>query len=149
MGFWNWIANNWFDLASLVTGTGLWLTGISLHAEAKAHRVENLFAAIENHRQLWTDFYHRPELARVLNPSADVVKNPPTFQEEGFVMLVIQHTNGVFQAIRNGLVIKPDGLRRDICSFFSLPIPKAVWGKVKVLQNNDFIAFVEACLDGR
>ena len=59
--------------------------------------------------------------------------------------LVIQHANGVYQAMQNGLVIKPEGVRRDVSSFFSLPIPKTVWEKVKVLQNDDFAAFVESC----
>jgi hypothetical protein len=119
-----------------------------LHAETKARRVANLFAAIENHRELWTDFYRRPELWRILDASADVLNAPPTLQESGFVKLIIQHTNGVYQALQNGLVIKPEGLQRDVCSFFSLPIPLAVWDKAKVVQNDDFVAFIEACLNG-
>jgi hypothetical protein len=27
----------------------------------------------------------------------------------------------------------------------SLPIPRAIWEKVKVVQNDDFVAFVESC----
>ena len=145
-GWIRWIADNWFNLASLILGSGLWFTGLSLHAQTKAQRIANLFAAIQNHRELWTDFYHRPELARVLDPSADVINHPPTLQEEGFVKLVVQQTNSVFQALKNGLVIKPEGLRRDICSFFSLPIPSLVWEKVRVLQNDDFVEFVDACM---
>jgi hypothetical protein len=146
MALWRWIANNWFDLlSSLGIIGGLWFTAISLHSETKTRRVENLFSAIQNHRELWNDFYRRPELSRVLDASADVVKHPPTREEEGFVKLVIQHTNSVYQAIQNGLVIEPEGVRRDVCSFFSLPIPNAVWGNVKILQNNDFVIFVESC----
>jgi hypothetical protein len=37
-------------------------------------------------------------------------------------------------------------LRRDVRSFFSLPIPKAVWTKTKLLQNQDFAAFIESSL---
>ena len=43
------------------------------------------------------------------------------------------------------MVIKQEGLRSDICSFFSLPIPQAVWEKTKLFQNDDFVEFVESC----
>lgn len=146
MGIWPWVAENWFNLlSSVLMAGGLWFTGYSLHEEAKARRVGNLFAAIGNHRELWSDFYRQPNLARVLDASADLTRHPATREEEGFVKLVIQHLNGVYQAMQNGLVIKPEGIRRDVYSFFSLPIPSAVWDKVKALQNEDFVSFVEMC----
>ena len=43
------------------------------------------------------------------------------------------------------LVVKVEGFRRDIAQFFSLPVPRDVWEKSKVLQNDDFVAFVESC----
>jgi len=43
------------------------------------------------------------------------------------------------------VVVKVEGLRRDIAQFLSLPIPREVWEKIKVLQNDDFVAFVESC----
>src|SRR2546421_11541480 len=102
MAVWHWFSGNWFNLAYLVVGSGLWLTGISLHAQTKAQRVANLFAAIQNHRELWADFYAHPYLWRVLDPLANIVNQPPTLQEEGFIKLVVQQTNGVFQALQNG-----------------------------------------------
>jgi hypothetical protein len=81
----------------------------------------------------------------VTDPFADVIKQPPTPQEAGFVEQVIQHTSGVYLASRNGLAIKPEGMRKDIGSFFSLPVPKAVWEKGEILQDKDFVAFVEQC----
>jgi hypothetical protein len=39
-----------------------------------------------------------------------------------------------------------EGLRRDIAQFFSLPIPKSVWGKTKPFQNDDFAKFIESAL---
>jgi hypothetical protein len=38
--------------------------------------------------------------------------------------LIIQHVNGLFHTIRDQLTIKPEGLRRDVCWFCSLPIPQ-------------------------
>jgi len=40
---------------------------------------------------------------------------------------------------------KVEGLRRDVAQFFALPITREVWGKIKVLQNDEFVAFVESC----
>jgi hypothetical protein len=39
-------------------------------------------------------------------------------------------------------------LRQDVRSFFSLPLPKAVWEKTKIFQNQDFVKFVEMCRRG-
>jgi len=44
------------------------------------------------------------------------------------------------------LLIKLEGSRRDMGLFFSLPVPKAVWNKTKLLQNQDFAAFIESSL---
>jgi len=43
-------------------------------------------------------------------------------------------------------VVKWEGLRRDVGAFFSLPVPTAVWTKTKLLQNQDFAAFIESSL---
>jgi hypothetical protein len=53
-----------------------------------------------------------------------------------------------FHAMRDELTIKPEGLRRDVWWFFSLPIPRAVWEKFKVLQNDKFAFYVEDCCTG-
>jgi hypothetical protein len=43
------------------------------------------------------------------------------------------------------LVVKYEGLRRDIAQFFSLPIPQAVWDRIKVFQNGALVRFIEEC----
>jgi hypothetical protein len=43
------------------------------------------------------------------------------------------------------LVVKYVGLRRDIAQFFSLPIPQAVWERMKVFQNDALVRFIEEC----
>jgi hypothetical protein len=44
------------------------------------------------------------------------------------------------------IFVKIQGLQKDIRDFFMLPIPKAVWEKIKPFQDGDFIVFVESCL---
>lgn len=146
MGIWGWLANNSFNLLSAVGVIGsLWFTSISLRSETKTRRISNLIAITANHRDVWKVFLANNELARVRDAFANTAKQPITDAERIFVNMVIQHINSVYFAMNDQLVIKVEGLRRDIAQFFSLPIPSEVWEKIKVLQNDEFVAFVEAC----
>ena len=142
-----WLAENWFNLfSSIGIIGGLWFTAVSLHSETKTRRIANLLTITANYREVWQEFFHTPELTRVIDPAANVAKKPVTPVEELFVGLIISHTNSVFYATNNDLVVKWEGLRRDVKSFFSLPVPKAVWNRTKLLQNQDFAAFIESSL---
>jgi hypothetical protein len=147
MGIGEWISQSWFDLFSSagIIG-GLWFTAVSLHSETKTRRIANLLTITANYREVWKEFFNSPELARVIEPAADVEMNPVTPAEEFFVQLVISHTSSVYEALKDELLNKQEGLRRDVKSFFSLPIPKAVWTTTKLLQNLDFAAFIESSL---
>jgi hypothetical protein len=68
-----------------------------------------------------------------------------TAQEQAFVSMVVIHVSSVYEALKGELLIKQQGLRRDVGMFFSLPIPRVIWEKIKTLQNEDFVAFVEEC----
>ncbi len=146
MGGFHWIAENWVTALNTVgVVSGLFFTAASFRSEAKTRRVANLLTITKNHRDIWADFYRDPELARVLDTAADVAKQPITRGEEIFVNLVILHLSSVFHALKDELVINQEGLRRDVWSFFTLPIPLAVWERAKLLQNDAFVAFVEKC----
>jgi hypothetical protein len=142
-----WLTENWFNLFSSagIIG-GLWFTAVSLHSETKTRRIANLLTITANYREVWKEFFRSPELARVIDPAADVAKKPVTPAEEFFMNLVISHTSSTYEALKNELLTKQEGLRRDVRSFFSLPVPKAVWNKTKLLQNQDFAAFIESSL---
>jgi hypothetical protein len=146
MGIGGWFSNNVFNLLTAAVAIGsLWFTAVSLRSETKTRRIANLISITANHRELWTVFLNNKALARVRSASSDT-KNPPiTDSELIFVNLVIQHIHSVHRAMNDQLVVKIEGLRRDIAQFFSLPIPKEVWEKIKVMQNDDFVAFVESC----
>ena len=144
-----WIAENWFTALSAVGIVGgLFFTATSLRSETKTRRIANQLAMTANHRDVWKELFHRPELARVVDPAAEVAKQPLTPEEQAFVTMVILHLSSVYEALKDELVIKQHGLRRDVESFFALPIPKAVWEETKLLQNEDFVAFVEKCRRG-
>src|SRR4051794_7017954 len=92
-----WIADNWFDILSAVGIIGgLCFTAFSLRSETKTRRVANLLAVTANHREIWREFYRRPELSRVLDPSSDVATQGLTAAEEEFVKFVILHLSSVY-----------------------------------------------------
>ncbi len=141
-----WIADNWVNLLNAVGIVGsLLFTAAALRSGAKTQRIANLLTITTNHREIWKHFSSRSVLARVLDPSADLTDKPVTADEAEFVNFVILHLSSAYYATKDGIVIKLEGLRRDVCSFFSLPIPHAVWEKSKIFQNDDFVAFVESC----
>jgi len=141
-----WLAENWItSLNALGVVGGLFFTGYSLHAETKTRKITNLLTLAQSHREIWKEILHEPRLNRVLSPRVDVERTPVTREEEIFVTLVIQHLGIVFRAMKSDLTIDPDGLRRDVWQFFSLPIPEWVWNRIKVLQDEDFVAYVESC----
>jgi hypothetical protein len=93
--------------------------------------------------------FRNPDLARVLDASSDLANRELTRDEAIFVSMVIQHLSSAFEAVKTGLTIRPEGLRQDVGEFFSLPIPRTIWEKIKSLQNDDFVDFVERCVKGR
>ena len=154
MGTGELFSHNWFDILSAVLGIcGLWAAVFTIHKdtrarreETKARKISNLLAITANHREVWKEYFMTPKLARIMDLSANVDKEPVTPAELFFVSAVIAHTSSVYEALKDELIIKQEGLRRDVGQFFSLPIPRAVWSQTRLLQNLDFAAFVESSL---
>jgi hypothetical protein len=154
MGIGEWISQNWFEFLTVLCGIcGLWFSAFAIRQntkaqqeETKARRTSNLLAMTANHRELWKNFPSSPELARVIDPVADVGKQPVTPAERFFVSMIIANTSSVYEALKNELVTEQEGLRRDVKGFFSLPVPRAVWSATKLLQNQDFAAFIDSSL---
>lgn len=141
-----WLGDNWFVFLQSAGIIGsLLFTGISLRVDTKVRRVNNRFVITEQHRTIWTQFYRRPELARIVDTTANITETAVTEDEELFVTLVILHLTSAYYAMKDGMFPKPEGLRKDIAAFFALPIPRAVWEKAKSLQDREFVKFVEEC----
>lgn len=149
MGFSEWVGQNWLSLVQMgALGGGLLFAGTAVILDARARRIGNLIQLTQQHRDLWERLYMQPDLARILDPTADTVKSPVTVEEERFVIFLILHLGNTYYATRAGFYQKLPGLRKDIERFFSLPIPHAVWEKVKDLQDESFVRFVEMSLSG-
>ena len=137
---------NWFTLLNAVGVIGsLLFTAISLRSETKTRRIANLLTITAHHREVWKEFFSHPELARVLDASVDLLRRPITREEEVFTNFIFLHISSVHYATKDELVIKLEGLRRDVAQFIALPIPQKIWENTKLLQNDDFVRFVEAC----
>ena len=144
-----WLAENWFNILSAAGIVGsILFAAITLRSDTKTRRVANLLTITTNYREVWKEFFRFPELARVIQPKVDVAKQPVTPAEELFVNLIISHISSVYEALKDELVTKQEGLRQDVGAFFSLPIPQSIWKQTKLFQNKDFVAFVEKCRRG-
>lgn len=146
MGFWDWLNQNWFILlqSAGIIG-GLLFTAFAMRSDEKTRRIGNDLLVTQNHRDIWKEVFRKPDLLRVLDEEVNLNDKPVRREEEIFVNLVILHLNSVFHAMKDKLVLKPEGLQKDVGSFFTLPIPKAVWNEMKLLHDADFVKFVESC----
>lgn len=150
MEIYHWVNAHGFDLLEAVgIIASLTFTAVGFHRDDRSRRIENLLTLTDSHRAVWKEMLHEPKLRRILDPDAKLVPEPLTHEEEIFVTLVIQHLSITFQALRSGMLVNLEGLNRDVAEFFSLPIPRVVWNKVKPLQNTAFVTYVEACRKGR
>ena len=147
MAFLNWLTHNWFTFLQSAGIIGsLVFTAMALLIDAKERRISNLFVLTKQHRDIWTQLYRRPDLARVLDPDPDLQSEPVTDEEEIFVSLLILHLSSAHAAMRVDMFKRPEGIEADIQEFFSYPIPRKIWDKLRLLQEDEFVAFVEKAL---
>jgi hypothetical protein len=150
MAFPDCFAANWYSLVEAAGIIGsLIFTAVSFRADTKARRIGNLLKLTEQQRDIWRELLHRPELSRVLDPKPDLEVKPITQEEELFVGFLILHLNSAFQAICDGMFASPEGLKADVREFFAYPISKAIWDKIKLFQDKNFVRFIEDCLRER
>jgi hypothetical protein len=147
MVVWEWFSENWFNFFSSIGIMGsFWVGIVVVRSDAKTRQVANLLAVTANYRGIWKDYFSNPKLSRVLDAYVNVKSQPVTPEEEFFVGQVIFHVSTFFYAAKDNLFVAQSGARRDIGDFFSLPIPRSVWTKSKLLQNQDFAEFIDASL---
>jgi hypothetical protein len=125
---------------------GLLFTAHAIRRDERARQITNMLAVSEQSNSIWTKLSERSQLSRILKMDADLSKQPVSDEEWAFVKTLLLHLDTVRRAMEAGLFTEIKGLQSDIRFFLSLPIPKAVWEKIKPFQDSDFIAFVENCL---
>jgi hypothetical protein len=147
MGFFAWFGTHWFTLLQSVgIIAGLMFSGLALRLDAKSRRIGNLITLTASHRDIWSQLYRMPKLARVLEPNVNLKDAPITESERLFMTLLILHLSSIYHALDDSLSVKPDALRQDIKELFSLPIPRAVWEEMRRFQDRRFVKFIAVCL---
>ena len=143
----DWFGRNWFAVVQTAAVlAALSFTGVGFFFDARSHRATNLIRLTDRHRLLWERAYSDPKLGRILDPQADLDLEPVTGDEELFMIFFILHLANTFYTARSGLLKQPQGLARDVQLLLALPVPSAVWRKVRDLQDRRFVKFVEGCL---
>jgi len=144
-----WLARHWFDLLQTTSiVVGLLATAHTIRADTKERKIQNLFTLTAAHRELWTQFLERPDLARVYATHVDLEKAPPTMAERRFVGFMVLHVRTAFKARRAGMEFNDDAVAADLRQFFSRPIPRMVWNSVKHLQDHEFVEFLDRAIAG-
>lgn len=139
-----WDALEWSELiqnAGIIGGLGLSVGAFVL--ERQARRAEALFKLTERHAALWAEVFTNATLARVLDPRADVVREPVTELEVMHVTKLVLHLNAAHRMYQARILREPEGLTLDIQTFFALPVPRAAWTRIKATQDKEFVVFVE------
>lgn len=126
---------------------GFFVTFYTLRKDAKLRRLNHWLTFTQQHRDLWKLRLEMPGLNRIHVSTVDLEREPVTEAEHQFVSLLIHHLSAVQKTSSEGMFSVPVGLRTDIRTFFALPVPLAVWQKVKHLHDEEFVQFVESCLD--
>ena len=147
MVFSSWIGQHWFDLLQ-TTGIvgGLIFTAYSIRKDEQARRISNSIALNAHHHEIWKELYSYPQLFRIMAKDLDLKSAPVSEREELFTKTVIVHLSTAYRAMKHGEFVKLEGLSRDVKTFFSLPIPRAVWRKIKEFHDRDFIDFIDRVL---
>ena len=79
MEIYHWILAHGFDLVGVIGIVGsLGFTTAAFRRDERSRHISNLLAITEGHREIWSELYGRPELARVLEPEVDFVRTPLT-----------------------------------------------------------------------
>jgi hypothetical protein len=139
-----WVESHWFDVVQTlgIVVTFLFSAYVTSR-DARARRVANSIAITDQYHQIWRDVYSHPELSRVISESPDLLSKPVSFNEELFVTTLIAHLSTVYRAMKQDEFVDLQGLARDVKQFFSLPIPKAVWEKIRAFQDDEFVGFIK------
>lgn len=143
-----WLAQHWFE--AVQTGgilAGLIFTAISLRDTRQSQQITNLFTLTQYQRELYGGLSHRPELARIFHDNPDLQNLPVTEDERLFLTMVVLHVSLTLTATRMNAIVPIEGLERDLAEMFSKPIPRAVWKKVRSVQNRDVRELLDRLTD--
>jgi hypothetical protein len=126
---------------------GLFFTGFALRADVRSRQADILVRLTENHRALWTYHDEHASLGRIFQRQADVEAKPVTPQEARFIQFFINHVFITFRTRKLGLYQSPEQLETDLRDFFSHPVPRAAWDRLRRYQDRDFADYIQRLIE--
>jgi hypothetical protein len=142
-----WITEHWFDLLQTVSiVAGFVFTAHTIRKDSEARKIANMIALSQQHQAIWKELYERPELSRIIDERVALDTKQLSHEERLFVTSLILHLSVVYRAMKAKMFVTVDGMKEDVKEFFSLPIPKAVWEKIKSSQETGFVTFVDEAM---
>ena len=139
-----WLQANWFTAIQTVGILGsLWLAVATLRRDIQTRRTADLLSLTAHHRELWKDSYRSPELQRIFQTEVDLVGLPISVAEEEFLNSAIVHFYVGWRLVVAQRIVPPRVFASDVRSFFSLPLPHAVWERTKAVRDPNFVRFVD------
>ena len=141
--FSSWVNGNWFNVIQTVGIIGsLWIAAMAANRESRTKGIENLLSLSEHHRELWKEIPGQNDLVRIFQPDADTLLVPVTMAEAEFLNLVIVHFQTGWCIAKAGGFTTLAEMKADVRSFFTLPLPRAVWENTKGNRDPAFVRFV-------
>lgn len=141
---WESFAGHWSSILSDVgIIAGLFFSGLGFWRDARVRRAQTLLEITKLHRELWSRFDERPELAGLFDKSRDLVARPMTSEEVRFANFLFLHIRAAYHAEKAKIYSQPDRLKEDLREIFSYPGPRSAWAKLRPFHDRDFVAFLE------
>lgn len=144
-----WLETNWLNIiqSAGIIG-GLLFTAFTFRRDAKGRRASDLLALAEQHRDIWSEVYRKPELRRINHAEVDLISSRVTPEEEEFLNLVFVHAFTTWLLAESGTLplLSLKTLALDIGTFLKKPIPLAVWKSSKDTRDPRFVKFVDECI---
>ena len=146
--FFSALTEHWHSLLeSIGIIGGLLFTGITVRRDLEARRVSEQLTLNSQHRRLWGQLHRRKGLSRMLEPERNLKILPVTREEELFLELAFVHFHTAWLICREENSLTPlPVLSADAGHFFKLPVPQAVWRRVRSTHQREFVQFIEEAM---
>jgi hypothetical protein len=86
-------------------------------------------------------------LSRIFQNEVDLKAKPPTMMESVFLNEVFVHFENGWKLAQKNTVLTLETYTADVCGFFTLPLPHAVWEECKGTHNPRFVRFIDRAIE--
>ena len=140
----SWSIDRWKEIFEIVgTPCALLFTGFALRIDSRVRHTETLLEITKLHRELWTYFDERPQLAGLFDEKRDMATHPLADEEVRFANLLFLHLRAAYGAKRGRIFSMPERVGDAWREMLSYPALASAWNSAKHLHDRKFVALVE------